>query len=300
MNVLITGGTGFIGKALCRALTDRGDLVWVYSRQPEKVQALCGDSVRALVDLKQLGDVVLDAVVNLAGEPIADRPWTNRRRELLLGSRIQLTNQLIEALIGANQKPAVLISGSAIGYYGDTADESVDESFRPDAETQEQDFAHQLCRQWEAAADGAAQLATRVCKVRIGIVMGDGGFLTPLLPLFRFGLGARLGNGAQFMSWISHRDMVRVLVHLLDDPASEGVFNATAPVPVTNRNFTAQLAAALNRPAILFVPAPLLRLLGDLSTLMLKGQRVVPRRLQASGFEFRDANLASALEALQN
>jgi uncharacterized protein (TIGR01777 family) len=300
MNVLITGGTGFIGKALCRALTDRGDSVWVYSRRSEKVQALCGDAVHALVDLGELGDVTFDAVVNLAGEPIADRPWTKRRREVLLGSRIQLTDQLIESLISANQKLAVFISGSAVGYYGDTADESVDENFLPNVDTQEQDFAHQLCRQWEAAADGATQLATRICKVRIGIVMGEGGFLGPLMPLFRFGLGARLGDGAQFMSWISHRDMVRLLIHLLDDPSSEGIFNATAPVPVTNRAFTTQLAATLNRPAIFFVPAPLLRLLGDLSTLLLKGQRVVPTRLQASGFEFRDANLASALEELQH
>lgn len=298
MNVLITGGTGFIGKALCRALLERGDAVWVYSRRPETVKALCGDAVHALGDFMGLAELAFDAIVNLAGEPIADRPWTKRRREVLLDSRIKLTNQLIEALAGANQKPAVFISGSAVGYYGDTADESVDENYHADPETQAQDFAHQLCRQWEAAADGASSFTQRVCKVRIGIVMGKGGFLLPLLPLFRVGLGARLGNGQQYMSWISHRDMVRVLLHLIDNTAAEGVFNATAPVPVTNRTFTAQLAASLNRPALLFVPALLLRLLGDLSTLMLKGQRVVPKRLQASGFEFRDANLAGAFGEL--
>ena len=184
----------------------------------------------------------LDAVVNLAGLPIADRRWTVKRKQALYASRVDLTNQLIDALAEQKHRPKVLVSASAIGYYGDGGDRVLDERSRPHPE-----FSHELCAAWEAAAMRAEGLGIRVCIIRIGLVMGpNGGMLKRLLPVFKLGAGGRLGSGQQWMSWVSLQDLVRAIEYLLDHDTLQGVFNATAPNPVRNNEFTDELAQVLN------------------------------------------------------
>ncbi|MDA0791333.1 MAG: TIGR01777 family oxidoreductase [Proteobacteria bacterium] len=295
MHILVTGGTGFIGRALCRALIARGDHVSVYSRRPETVTRLCGSGVNPLEALDQVDDIQTDAVVNLAGESIAGGLWTASRKQLLRDSRVGLTEELCSRLARAPHPPPVFISGSATGFYGNGADSPLTE----DSDPASSDFAQQLCQDWEEAADLATYWGARVVKLRIGLVMGPGGgFLKPLRLPFSLGLGGRLGNGQQWMSWISLKDVVSVLLFALDHDSCRGPCNAVAPEPVTNAEFTRTLATQLHRPAILAVPAFALRLMfRDLSDLMLHGQRVLPAKLLATGFQFQHNTLDSALNA---
>lgn len=298
MRVLVTGGTGFIGRALCQALSVRGDEVLVYSRQPAQVSSLCGDTVIGFADIERVRSEPIDAVVNLAGESIAGARWSDSRKQLLRDSRIALTESLCENL-GENPRfPRTFISGSATGIYGDGGDRTLTEYSQPVAAPDGvKDFARQLCEDWEKAADRAEALGARVVKLRIGLVMGpDGGFLAPLKLPFSLGFGARLGQGNQWMSWISLADMTRVILHLLDHKASSGIYNACAPNPVTNREFTRTFARLLHRPALLVAPEFMLKLmLGEMSSLLLAGQRVVPTRLQEEKFSFQHQTLTSAL-----
>lgn len=294
--ILVTGGTGFIGRPLCRALVAAGHHVTVLTRKPAKVRDKCGPGVSALASLDDWRpDMHFDAVINLAGEPIADAAWTARRKQQLRDSRIALTERLVVAMARAQHTPAVLLSGSAIGYYGDGGDRAFDES-SPAAG----DFAARLCADWENAALAAERLGVRVCLLRTGLVLDPSGGLLGRMQLpFRFGLGARLGNGRQWMSWIAIEDYLSIVQRLLDDDGARGPFNMTAPQPVTNASFTSMLAAALHRPALLFAPAPVLRLaLGERAPMLLGGQRVLPARLQGLGYEFRQASLDGALRAL--
>lgn len=295
MKVLITGGTGYIGQALCRELSKRGQELWVYSRRPQKVKQLCGESVQPLSDLNEVSALSFDAVVNLAGESIAGGRWSDARKRKLLGSRVGLTNQLCEQLAKCEQPPGIFVSGSATGYYGDGGDIELTETTDPVT----QDFAHELCRQWEAAADVASSWGARVVKLRIGLVMGPGGgFLAPLKIPFSLGLASRLGDGKQWMSWISLHDMVQLIIHALDNNECDGVYNAVGGDPVTNAEFTRQFATALNRPAFFVAPAFVLKTaLGELSELLLGGQRALPSRLRSEGFEFAHPDLESALKA---
>ena len=294
MNILLTGGTGYIGRELCRLLLARGDTLWVYSRRPERVPGLCGAGVHAVSDLSEVEQLNLDAVVNLAGESIAGGLWTDNRKQKLRDSRIALTETLCHHLSRCEQPPRVFISGSATGYYGEGGDTLLTE----DSSVQE-DFAQQLCADWEAAAEPARDWGARLVLLRTGLVMGpDGGFLGPLMWPFRLGLGARLGSGQQWMSWIALSDMVRVIAFALDNADVTGPINAVAPAPVTNAGFTRTFASVLNRPAFLVTPAFALKLvLGELSTLLLTGQRAIPKRLQDYGFDFKHLHLESALEA---
>lgn len=294
--ILVTGGTGFIGRPLCRALVAQGHRVTVLSRRPESVRDKCGPGVAALASLDDWRPGMhFDAVINLAGEPIADAAWTARRKQALRDSRIALTEKLVAAMARAQRPPAVLLSGSAIGYYGDGGDRAFDES-SPAAG----DFAARLCAEWEDAALAAERLGTRVCLLRTGLVLDpSGGLLGRMLLPFRFGLGARLGNGRQWLSWIALEDYLAIVLRLLDDDGARGPFNMTAPQPVTNATFTSTLAAALHRPALLFAPAPVLRVaLGERAPMLLGGQRVLPARLQALGYVFRQPALAGALAML--
>jgi uncharacterized protein len=296
MRVLITGGTGFIGRALCRALTAAGSEVWVYSRRPERVTALCGESVHPLTSLTPLASgLAFDAAINLAGESIVGARWSEKRKQLLRDSRIAVTEQLVTGFARSPRPPAVLLSGSAVGYYGDSGDRIVEESAPSGV-----DFGARLCADWEAAAAPAAALGMRVCLLRTGLVLGpDGGFLDRMLLPFRLGLGARLGDGRQWMSWIHRDDYVAMLLHLLHDARAMGAFNMSAPEPVHNAGFTAALARCLRRPAFLAAPAPLLRLaLGEMSELLLGGQRAPPTHAQALGFGFAHAGLESALGSI--
>lgn len=296
MRILVTGGTGFIGRALCHALSADGHELTVLSRQPANVAALCGAGVRAIASLDAWQPpMVFDAVINLAGEPIVDAAWTAARKQALRNSRIGLTQQLVAAMARAEQKPAVLLSGSAIGYYGDAGDTPLDESSPPAA-----DFAAQLCVDWEQAALPAQALGVRVCLLRTGLVLDpSGGLLGKLAPMFRLGLGGRLGDGRQWMSWISLADYVAIVRWLLANPQANGAFNMTAPQPATNTDFTHALARAVRRPALFNAPAFALKLaLGERAPMLLGGQRVLPAKLQAMGYRFADPALGQALARL--
>jgi uncharacterized protein (TIGR01777 family) len=293
MDILITGGTGAIGRVLCRALTEKGHHLTVLSRKPTTVQAICGAGVAAIASLKELPATArFDAVLNLAGEPVIGPYWTEKRKQQLWDSRVTLTHQLVEYIERAEFKPAVLINTSAVGYYGDGGDKIIDEAAEGSG-----GFAHKLCAGWEQAAQRAGAFGVRVCVVRFGLVlMPHGGMLKSMLPSFKLGLGVRLGDGRQWMPWIHCRDLVAMLEFLLDNPELSGVFNGVSPNPVTNREFTAELGKHLHRPACLFVPAFMLRLAaGEMGGLLLEGQRAVPKRLLEAGFQFRYGKLDSAL-----
>lgn len=294
MNILITGGTGFIGQRLCAALKRDAHVLWVLSRQPDRVGARCGNDVHALGDLETLDPGVhMDAVINLAGEPIADKRWSDAQKQKLVDSRMGTTRAINDWMQRTGHKPAVLISGSAIGYYGDTGAREVTEDSPPVNE-----FTHKLCRDWEEEALKAESLGVRVALLRTGIVLGKGGgALSKMLPAFRFGLGGPIGTGDQWMSWIHRDDMVSIILFLLQHEELSGAFNATAPHAVMNRQFTRTLGQVLRRPTLLPMPAFVLKLLfGEMSHLLLTGQKVLPQRLLDHGFEFRFAELDVALQ----
>lgn len=288
MRVLITGGTGFIGRRLVAALLAREDGVAVLSRRPESAE------LDARVDLySELGQIQgpVDAVVNLAGAPIADKRWSEKRKKLLRESRLKTTEQLVNWIAGLETRPEVLVSGSAIGYYGSQGDLELDEDAEPKI-----DFAHQLCADWEAEALRAREQGVRVCLIRTGVVLGKGGALNKMLPPFRMGLGGPISSGRQWMSWIHIDDEVAAILHLIDHQTLEGPFNLTAPQPETNEQFSKTLASVLGRPCIFRVPAPVIWLMmGEAADLVVKGQRVVPAKLMRSGYSFRYTDLQPAL-----
>jgi len=295
MQVLITGGTGLIGSALCRQW-QADHQITVLTRRPASVVRRCGHQVLAIASLSELSsDHYFDVVINLAGEPIADRRWSSSRKQVLRDSRIGITHQLLSYFKRAKIKPSVLINASAVGYYGDRGDCILDEN-----SDSENDFAHQLCRDWEDEAVKASELGIRVCVLRLGLVIAEGGgFLSRLLLPFRLGLGGRIGSGDQWMSWVHQDDVLGVIHYLISHQVLNGVFNTTAPQPVTNKQFTHCLAGQLRRPAILPVPAwGLNKLLGEMSVLLLGGQRVLPVRIQQAGFEFQYKTLDKALKSV--
>jgi uncharacterized protein (TIGR01777 family) len=296
MHILITGGTGLIGRHLCKALLAEGHQLTVLSRHPETVAVKCGADVRAITSLeKWLPEQTFDAVINLAGEPIVDAYWSVRRKQVLRNSRIALTEKLVQCIVAAKQKPSVLLSGSAVGFYGNGGDKELYESASVG-----NDFAAKLCRDWEVPALAAKAAGVRVCLLRTGLVLSrDGGLLGKMLPPFKLGMGARLGNGKQWMSWVHIDDYVEMVLRLLQDEQMSGPFNMTAPNPVTNAEFTRVLARTLHRPAYFIAPGFMLQLaMGERAALLLEGQRVLPANLTDAGYQFKFHNLSSALEAL--
>ncbi|APP79073.1 TIGR01777 family oxidoreductase [Xanthomonas hortorum] len=292
MQLLITGGTGFIGQALCPALLRAGHQVSVLTRDPRRASR----TLPGIAAVETLDGVQADAVINLAGEPLAAGRWTEARKQQFRASRLGITRQL-QAWIAqqpAEQRPSVLISGSAVGYYGERGDTALTE-----ADSAGDDFSAVLCRDWEAEAAKIAALGPRVSWVRTGIVLDrDGGALARMLPAFRFGGGGPFGNGGHWMSWIHRADMVELLLWLLEH-GEAGAYNATAPTPVTNAEFARTLARALHRPALLALPAGLLRLgFGEMAELLLISQRVLPQRALAAGFRFQYPGLEAALRAI--
>ncbi len=295
MNILVTGGTGYLGRPLCLRLLEQGHQLTLLSRSRRKVERLF-HGVRAIESLDELDEQArFEAVINLAGAPIADRRWTAARKKILEQSRIDLTRELVEFIGRLRRRPHTLISGSAVGFYGDQGDAVVTESSPP-----ADDYAHRLCAAWEAEARKATVFGVRVCLVRTGLVLGPGGgFLGRQLPLYRLGLGGRLGDGQQCLSWIHRDDWIALVLLLLARRDLDGPFNATAPKPVTQAVFSRTLATRLHRPALLNLPAGLLRvLLGEMSALLLTGQRVHPQRLLEAGFHFRYPTLDEALQAI--
>jgi uncharacterized protein (TIGR01777 family) len=293
-SILVTGGTGFIGTALVRRLIERGDKVYVIARSPAKAERLFGHHALIAPSLQALPETVkIDAMVNLAGAPVFGRPWTDARKVALVRSRIDTTRALADWVADHAVKPRVLVSASAVGWYGtEHGDRTLTESMPAGL-----DFPAMLCAACEKEAKRAEKLDLRVARLRIGLVLGrEGGMLKPLLRTFRFGLGGRFGNGQQWMSWIHLDDLLALIIRAIDDPTFSGAINAVAPQPVTNAEFTRTLAAALHRPAILHAPAFALRLmLGEMATLLLDGQRVVPERADQLGFQFRYRTLDAAL-----
>ncbi len=290
MNILLTGASGFIGSALRQRLP-AGDRVYALSRRPQRLRG-GGIPIAAVAQI----DAPLDAVINLAGENIGARRWSAARRRALRESRIDFTGQLGEQLAAAGQRPTVWINASAVGYYGDRPGVALTE-----AAPAGRDFAAQLCADWEQAAAIAAQRvgATRLCLLRLGVVLGAGGMLARLRLPFALGLGAVLGPGHQQMAWIGLDDGVEVLSRALRDPAYSGSFNLVAPQTLSQQDFAAALARALRRPLLLRLPAPVLRLLmGAMADLLLFDQQVLPARLQRLGFEFRQPDAGTALRAL--
>ncbi|WP_138437532.1 TIGR01777 family oxidoreductase [Marinobacter shengliensis] len=291
--ILITGGTGFIGTILCRELINKGYGLTVLSRQPaDTVRALCG-RVEATSDLKLLeGHQGYHAVINLAGEGIADKRWTASRKQALRDSRIGVTRTLVDVCRSWQSPPEVLVSGSAVGYYGNQGNHLVTEETHPHPE-----FTHELCRDWEQAALSMEELGTRVCLCRTGIVTGrGGGFLQRMILPFRLGLGGRLGNGQQYMPWVHRDDVVSGLIWMLENPHAKGAYNMVSPNPATNREFTKTLGKVVHRPTVFPAPAPVLKLaLGEMAGLLLTGQKAVPAKLQHDGFRFKYAELEPAL-----
>ena len=294
MNILITGGTGFIGRALVSSLLKEGHHVTVLSRTPDTVNKIIGNQVITLSNLNQLtSEHHFQVIINLAGAAIFDHHWSDARKQIIRDSRIQLTEQLISYIKAATVKPELLISGSAIGYYGNQGNKILNESSSPAAH----DFSQRLCADWEATAQLASQWGVRVCLIRTGLVLAhDGGLLQRMLLPFKFGLGGTLGEGQQWMSWIHRADWIAIANLMISNTAMQGVYNATAPHPVTNSDFTKILAQHLSRPALLPMPAWLLKiLLGERSELLLASQRVLPERLLTENFHFQYPELLSAL-----
>lgn len=296
MHILLTGGTGLIGRRLCKHWLAQGHQLTVLSRKPDDVAGLCGANVRGIAHFDDIGSQHVDAVINLAGAPIADRPWTRKRKILLWDSRITLTEQLVTWLERREQKPDVLISGSAVGWYGDGGERELDENAQPVSE----DFASRLCIAWEETAQRAETLGIRVVLVRTGLVLADeGGMLQRLLPPFKMGMGGPIGNGRQWMPWVHIEDQIALIDFLMNQDDARGPYNACAPSPARNRDFAKTLASVLHRPSFMPMPAVALRvLLGELSILLLGGQRARPDRLQEAGFTFRFTDLRAALENL--
>jgi hypothetical protein len=293
--ILVSGATGFIGSALVERLLARGDRVFVFARDARQSRTLLGDTVTHVERLEALPrETRIDAVVNLAGAPIIGLPWTRARRAQLWRSRIDLTDALVRWIKTLDHAPAVLVNASAIGFYGNRGDDVLTE--RAGAG---EGFAADLCRIWEDTATRAEALGLRVACLRIGLVFDAKGGALPMMALpARFGGGAILGSGTQWMSWIALPDLLRMLLAAVDDPLWHGAINATAPEPVRQVDFQRALARTLRRPLILRAPGWLLRvMLGEMSSLFLFSQRVVPARAQALGFTF-DVHFAADALAL--
>lgn len=295
MHVVIAGSSGLIGTALTAALERAGHRVSRLVRRP--VQApdeIRWDPAAGTVDAAALAGV--DAAVNLAGAGIGDKRWNAERKRELLDSRTKPTALLAETLARLDAPPKVLLSGSAIGYYGERGDQVLTEQSGPG-----EGFLPELCLEWEAATAAAEQAGIRVAHLRTGLVLSaQGGAMGKMLPLFRFGLGGRMGSGRDYWSWISLADEVAAIQFLLEAPVHGGV-NLTGPAPVTNAEFTRELGRALRRPTLLPVPSfgPKLLLGPELAdALLFTSARVVPAALTDSGYRFRHADLASALQAV--
>ncbi|MBM3286203.1 MAG: TIGR01777 family protein [Candidatus Eisenbacteria bacterium] len=305
MKILITGATGFVGSSLRRALAGEGHSIVVLTRSREPSEGSATWDPRAgKIDRDRLEG--LDAVVHLAGESIGAGRWTRERKDRILRSRVDGTRLLASSLVKLERRPRILISASAVGYYGDRGEVVLDEESGPG-----DGFLADVCRSWEAAAEPASREGIDVVALRIGMVLGaEGGVLARLRPIFRVGMGAVQGSGRQYVSWITLDDLVGIVRHFLsragvpapgESRAGRVVaVNAVAPNPVTNRQFTKALAQALGRPAILVAPGWALRLaMGEMAgPLLLASARAVPRRALESGYEFRHPELAGALRAI--
>lgn len=292
--LLITGGSGFVGSRLVPVLSAQGYDVTVLTRHPEKTALHFNHAVFTIKQLDRLNDTdIFDVVINLAGQGIADKRWTQGIKKQLHDSRIITTQKLISYLQAAEKKPECLISSSAIGYYGNQENKLINEQAPCD-----NSFSSKLCLDWEHEAQQAEVLGIRTCYLRTGIVLGKkGGALSKMLPAFKLGLGGPMGNGRQWMSWIHMNDLIGIILYVLNNKGIKGAINATALNPVTNKVFSSTLASVLKRPAFMPMPAFVLKLmLGEMAQeLLLSGQRVMPEKILEAGYDFQYAELENAL-----
>ena len=295
MQILVTGGTGFIGSALCEALTEKNHQVIVLSRFPKKVNPL----LTAISSLDEISiEQEIDAVINLAGEPIAAKRWSAAQKHKIRTSRLETTKSLIDFLSSRDKKPEVFISGSAIGYYGinlpneDKNDNLVGENAKGD-----DSFSSQLCQDWETIALQAEQLGIRTCLLRTGVVLGSKGALARMLPPFKLCLGGKIGSGNQWMPWIHIKDILGIIIHCLEKENIQGPINAVAPNPINNAEFTQSLGKTINRPTPLPMPSLAVKLLmGQMGEeLLLSGKQVIPQKILNSEYVFEFELLNEAL-----
>lgn len=300
MKILITGATGFLGRRVCEVLSQAGHTVVALSRDPTNAkqrvpalkEAFLWDPRAGLPPRQALEGC--DAVINLAGETVAGR-WTESKKRAIRESRIVGTRNLVEVLAQLDSRPKVLISASAVGYYGDRGQETLTEDSSPGS-----DFLAQVCQDWESEAARAESFGIRVVRLRIGLVLGPGGgALQALLPIFKLGLGGPIGSGNQFWSWVHRDDIAGVIEFALEREDLRGPINVTAPQPVRQREFAQALGRVLKRPAFLPAPAFALKIvLGEFASELLSGKRVLPQRLSQAGYKFRFVELEPALREI--
>ncbi|HLO50332.1 MAG TPA: TIGR01777 family oxidoreductase [Kamptonema sp.] len=304
MKVAIAGATGFVGSRLVERLHQEKHQVLVLSRDAARARRVFPASAYPNLEIVaytptasgswQQALAGCDGVVNLGGAPIAEERWTPERKQEIMDSRKLATEKLVEAIVNANPRPSVLVSGSAIGYYGTSETVAFEESSSPG-----EDFLAEVCQAWEAAAEPVKKGGVRLVILRLGIVLGMGGAIAKMLPPFKLFAGGPIGTGKQWFSWIHREDVVNLILFSLTHPQVEGVFNATAPNPVRMAEFSQTLGDVLNRPSWLPVPGFALEvLLGDAAKVVLEGQQVLPKRTLSSGFEYQYPVLKEALEEI--
>lgn len=294
MRVIVTGGTGFIGSRLCENLVATGHEVVLFTRDASRSRDEIHPKVRVVSWAPgAVWESWVDgagAIVNLAGESIAQR-WTEAAKQRIVRSRVDAATRLVGAIEKAAVKPSVLVNAAAVGYYGPHGDEILDEGAPPGT-----DFLAMTCVAWEESAKKAEALGVRVVLLRTGVVLGDGGALAKMLPPFKAFAGGPIGSGQQWMSWIHRDDLVALFVFAIKNANAHGPINGTAPNPVTMKVFAKALGRVLHRPSLLPAPAAAVRLLlGEMATVVLDGQRVVPKKAQGLGFEFRFTEVEAAL-----
>lgn len=298
MTYLLTGATGFIGRGLVAKLLAAGHNVCYLGRQRSKTLDsragffLWPNLEHGLPPLETVPRI--DALIHLAGEPVAQR-WTPEAKQRIRSSRVLGTRNLVNAIAALQHKPSLLVAASAIGYYGNRGNEVLTEASAPGT-----GFLPEVCVEWELEADRASEFGLQVAHIRIGVVLGsDGGALAKMLPPFRLGVGGKLGDGHQWMSWIHRDDLVRLFEFAVSNPSAPSVMNGTAPEPVTNADFTASLARVLHRPALLPMPKFGLHLMfGEMSDVLFDSSRVLPAAAQSAGFSFEYSQLDTALQSL--
>ncbi|WP_460231848.1 TIGR01777 family oxidoreductase [Aurantivibrio plasticivorans] len=293
--VLLTGGTGFIGRRLVEVLLNLKCKVTVLTRNPEASEKLFQGQVSIVEGLSNIGSTAaFDVVINLAGEPLAEKRWNAKRKQEFINSRVQTTASICDLLSRLKHQPDVLINGSAIGFYGPHGDDVLtEESAAVDC------FSHNLCRRWEEQALQAKPFVGRVCLLRIGIVLGqDGGPLKELLQPYKFGVSTQISSGQQWMSWIHRDDLIAMVLHLICEPKLSGPINGTAPNPVTNAGFADVLEQCFRTFIRVRVPTKILSLLvGELADeVLITGQKVLPTKIENSGFVFEYSQLIQAIE----
>lgn len=295
MHIFITGATGLIGRHLCPFLLHH-NTVTVLSRNPTTANILLSHNVHAVDDIDLVDFNTVDVVINLAGEPIVNKRWTDKQKKIIRDSRIIITQKIAHAINACTTPPHTFISGSAIGIYGRQQETPIDETYK----NYHREFSQQLCEDWEHAAMVAQSDKTRVCLLRTGIVLSKkGGALVKMLPAFKLCLGGPIGNGKQGMSWIHIDDVIQLILFIISHTEISGPINLTAPTPISNKEFSKRLGAALSRPAFLTMPTWMLKLLmGEMSDLLTTGQFVLPTKALTHNYRFHHIDIKSALDCL--